>query len=121
MTKIPTYRASKSDLVKGISTGILTAVVGGGVLFLIELLMSGGILSLVGFAGVGYMIGECISIAVNRKRGGYYQLISGLSGIGSVVVFLILMGTLTGALVLGPTILLGSIIVLAIAVSRLKA
>ena len=76
---------------------------------------------MLGFAGVGYMVGEFISLSVNRKRGGYYQLISGLSGIGAVVVLLILIGTLTGALVLGPTILLGSIIALAIAVSRLKA
>ena len=67
------------------------------------------------------MVGECISLAVNRKRGGYYQLISGVSGIGAVIVFLSLMGILTSALVLGPTILLGSLITLVITVSKLKA
>lgn len=70
--KPPTYQVSSGILARGITAGLAIGVVGGLLLafFALPLLRQipyGAILCMVGF---GYLVGEGISRATNRKRGG---------------------------------------------------
>ena len=89
--KLPTYQVSTRHYLRAvgvglgmaIACGIVWGVVGGFVRFVIFI---GLFLSLVLAAGVGYAIGEVISLSVNRKRGTGLAVIAGGSLVASYLV-----------------------------------
>lgn len=80
--RLPTFRisgayylrASGAALGMAIATGLLWGVIDR---FLLSYFF--GIFSLILAAGVGYAIGEVVSISVNRKRGPWLAVIGGIS------------------------------------------
>ncbi|MEK9659866.1 MAG: hypothetical protein VW450_07990 [Chloroflexota bacterium] len=81
--RLPTYRVSRGYLVRGVA-----AAVGMGIAGAIGLRVIAMVLPFVGFffflimAGLGYLMGEGVAAAVNRRRGRAYQLMA----LGAVVL-----------------------------------
>ncbi len=77
--RLPTFDVTAPFLARAIAAGLVIGVAGGiGVAFL-GALSRAYLLELVALVGVGYLIGEGISLAVNRKRGRSLKYIAGLS------------------------------------------
>ncbi len=79
LTKLPTYRVSTQYYLRAVGTGLGMAIVCG--------LVWGVVIGLVPFfyfnlllaPGVGYAIGEVISLSVNRKRGTKLAIVAGIA------------------------------------------
>lgn len=71
--RLPTYRFSQSDAVRGIAAAAGLGLAGAVVLFILVSLVFGGFFFFIILIGVGYAIGEGVSRAVNRRRGRAYQ------------------------------------------------
>ena len=67
--------------------------------------------------GRGLLVGEAVSLATNRKRGGPFQVIAVVGFVGSYAVFELLT---PGLLVQGLYTIVGFIIGLALAVGRVR-
>jgi len=84
--KLPTFRVSTKYYLRAIGTalgmaivcGVIWGVVGGFLHFVFLNLLLG--------AGVGYAIGEVVSLAVNRKRG---RGLAAVAGFGVVISYLV--------------------------------
>lgn len=76
--RIPTFDVSASYLTRAIVAGVAIAVAGG-VLFAIldSFLFTVAFLPTIAVIGLGYAIGEGISLAVNRRRGRRLQYVAG--------------------------------------------
>ena len=70
-----------------------------------------------GLVGAGYLVGEAVSVAVNRKRGVFFQVIAVMGFVFSYALFEILT---PGLLVQGLYTLVGFIIGLALALGRVR-
>ena len=94
--KLPTYRVSTKYYLRAVGTGLGMAIVGG-----IAWGVVGGFLAhtfhfslnLLLAPGVGYAIGEVVSLSVNRKRGTGLAIVGGITLVVSYLVG-ILVGTL---------------------------
>ena len=77
MHKSVTYEITGSLLYKAVGTAIVVSVAGGVVLGLLARSGIGGnlFLSALLFAGLGYVVGEVVSLAANRRRGRTLQVI----------------------------------------------
>ena len=112
--KPPVFDVSTAYYARAIGAGLGIAVAGAmGLLLLFVLLPFGGLFILMGFVGIGYLVGEGISRAVNRKLSRGLQYIAG----GSVLLSALLLGgpilgSLYGLLALAAAIY--------VAVSRLR-
>ena len=86
-TRMPTYDVRPTYYARAVSVG-LAAGVGGGVLWALFNWLLGGIPFLPSLAaiGVGYAVGELISLSVNRKRGTGLAWIAGSSVAGAFVL-----------------------------------
>ena len=73
-------------------------------------------LNLLFFAGSGYLVGESISLAVNRKRGPWLQVISGVN----VCVLFGLLDVVNIISAMTPVGALGLILALALSLPRLR-
>jgi hypothetical protein len=82
LTRPPTFRVSGLYYLRAVSTALGLAVVIGVVWGIIEDLLPLYIFSLIAAMGVGWVIGEVVSLSVNRKRS------AGLAVIGAVAVVL---------------------------------
>ena len=78
---------------------------------------SGGLLRAAGLVGAGYLVGEAVSIATNRKRGAPFQVIAVVGFVASYAVFELLT---SGLLVRDLYTIVGFIIGLALAVGRVR-
>ena len=88
--KLPTYRVSSKYYLRAIGTVLGMAIVSGVVWGVIESLIPFFFLNLLLGAGVGYAIGEVVSLSVNRKRGKGLAVIGGIAlGISYVVSILV--------------------------------
>ena len=66
----PTYDVSASYLARAIAVGLVLGVVGGVAFALLSpLLLRVQFLDVAALVGIGYLVGEGVSAAVNRKRG----------------------------------------------------
>jgi len=83
MKRLPVYRVPTSYYARAVGAGFATGAALGAVWPFIPL---GGFLLLIIGAGIGYAIGEVISLAVNRKRGPWLQVIATLSMVMSYLV-----------------------------------
>jgi hypothetical protein len=101
--KLPTYRLSTPYYFRAIGTALGMAVVVGLAWGFVNSLFSFIYLNLIIAAGVGYAIGEVVSLSVNRKRG------IPLAVIGSVAVVI---GYLVGIFTFGEVPSLGLSLIL---------
>jgi len=77
--KLPTYRISTKYYLIAIGTGLGMAIACGAIWGLIESLVHFLYLSLLLAPGIGYAIGEVVSLSVNRKRGTGLAVIAGVA------------------------------------------
>ena len=84
--KLPTYRVSAKYYLKSTGTALGMALVCGFAWGLIENFVPFLFLNLLLAAGVGYAIGEMVSLSVNRKRS---RGLAGVAGIGVAISYLV--------------------------------
>ena len=87
--KLPTYRVPAVYYLRAIGTALGMAVVVGLIWGIIEgflLAYFFGIFSLILAAGVGYAIGEVVSLSVNRKRSPWLAVVGGMAVVISYLV-----------------------------------
>ncbi len=77
--KTPTYALSTRYLLRAIGAGIGGAIITGVIWGFINLILPSYFFTILLAAGAGYLIGEIITRAVNRKRGTVLAIIGGLS------------------------------------------
>ena len=83
LRKLPVFEVSTIFYVRAIAAGLAVATILGAIWPFIPL--SGFLLFFIALV-IGYLIGEAVSLAVNRKRGPGLQIIAGISVIVSYVV-----------------------------------
>jgi len=83
--KLPTYRVPAGFYLKAVATALGVAIVSGVVWWVIATFLP-FYLNLLLAAGIGYAIGEVISIVVNRKRGTGLAVVAGGAVVLSYVV-----------------------------------
>ncbi len=132
--KLPTYRVSTQYYLRAVGTGlgmaiacgIVWAMVGG---FVRSVIFIGLFLWLILAAGIGYAIGEVISLSVNRKRGTGLAVIAGGALVASYLVSLWFVSFLLGipfslVLSLSPFNIIFTLVAIAlgifVAVTRLR-
>ena len=76
--KLPTYRISGGYYLRAAGTALAMAVVIGVVWGIIESFLPIRFFTLIIGAGIGYAIGEVVSLSVNRKRGTWLAVIGSL-------------------------------------------
>jgi hypothetical protein len=86
MYKLPTYRVPTAYYLRAAGAALGMAVVSGIVWGVINNFVPFFYLNLILAAGVGYAIGEVVSLSVNRKRGRWLAVISGIAVIISYLV-----------------------------------
>jgi hypothetical protein len=84
--KLPTYNVSTRHYVRAVGSGLGAALVIGVIWGALETLLPFFFLNLLLAAGVGYAIGEIISLSVNRKRGAGLAIVAGLAVVVSYIV-----------------------------------
>ncbi len=77
LKSLPTYQVSTGYYLRAVGAGIGIAIVCGFVWWAINLILPFLFLRLLIAAGVGYAIGEVVSLSVNRKRGTGLAIVSG--------------------------------------------
>ena len=83
LKKLPVYEISTIFYIRAIAAGLATAAVSGAIWPFIPL---GGFFLFFIALVIGYVVGEGISLAVNRKRGPGLQIIAGISVVVSYVI-----------------------------------
>ena len=84
--KLPTYRVSTQYYLRAIGAGLGVAIVCGIVWGAIGSILHFFYLNLLLAAGAGYVIGEVVSLSVNRKRGTGLAVIAGIAVVISYLV-----------------------------------
>ena len=88
--KLPTYRVSAKYYLRAIGTALGMAIVCGVVWGLVGIFLRFFLLNFLLAAGVGYVIGEVVSLAVNRKRGRGLATVAGIAVVISYLVSIFL-------------------------------
>jgi uncharacterized membrane protein len=83
LKRLPVFEISTIFYIRGIAAGLAAAAVLGAIWPFIPL---GGFLLFFIALVIGYVIGEAVSLAVNRKRGPGLQIIAGISVFVSYIV-----------------------------------
>ena len=88
--KIPTFEITKIYLLRGIATTVIMGALSGFLLVVLGSILSGKVILLdsVAIFALAYLIGESVSLSVNRKRGKILRYIAviGLATMYSIVV-----------------------------------
>ena len=87
--KLPTFRVSTQYYLRAVGAGLGVAIVGGIVWGVVMDLVSFFYLNLLLAPGLGYAIGEVVSLSVNRKRGTGLAIIAGIAVAISYIVSLL--------------------------------
>ena len=117
---LPTYRVTASYYLRAALAALLTAVVGGVLWSLVDRLIPFFYLNLLLAGGVGYGIGEVVSLAVNRKRGRGLAVIAGAAVIVSYLVNIFGLGIIPFGLIRLVLGLIGLSLGIYLAVNRLR-
>jgi hypothetical protein len=88
--KLPTYRVSTKYYLRAIGTALGMAVVCGVIWGVVGMFVPFIFLNILLGAGVGYVIGEVVSISVNRKRGRGLATVAGIAVVISYLVSIFL-------------------------------
>ena len=120
LRRLPTFDARPVDILRAVGAALVVGLAVGAVLGFTDALFPlflRWLLRAAGLVGAGYLVGEAVSIATNRKRGGPFQIIAVLGFVASYAVFeLLTPGILVGDLYT----IVGFIIGLALAVGRVR-
>jgi hypothetical protein len=84
--KLPTYRVSKQYYLRAIGTALGMAIIGGVVWGVVIGFMPIFFFNFLLAPGVGYAIGEVVSLSVNRKRGRGLAILAGAAVVISYLV-----------------------------------
>jgi len=84
--KLPTYRVSTAYYLRAAGTALGMAIVCGVIWGVVSRFLPFFFLNLLLGAGVGYAIGEVVSLAVNRKRG---RGLAAVAGAGVAISYLV--------------------------------
>jgi len=87
--KLPTFRVSTQYYLRAVGAGLVVAIVGGIVWGVVMGLVSFFYLNLLLAPGLGYAIGEVVSLSVNRKRGTALAIIAGIAVVISYLISLL--------------------------------
>ena len=92
LNKLPTFKLAGTGYAKAILVGLGIAIVAGVIWYVIRLFIPYVLFNLLIAAGVGYGIGELISLSINRKRGLPLKIIAGICvvlafALGNQVIF----------------------------------
>lgn len=87
LKRLPTYEVSPRQYLIAVVVGLSVAIAAGFVWALIWRALPSILLSLLIAAGIGYAIGELISLATNRRRGPGLQAIGGISVLVSYAIY----------------------------------
>jgi len=87
--KLPTFRVSTQYYLRAVGAGLGVAIVGGFAWGLVMGLVSFFYLNLLLAPGLGYAIGEVVSLSVNRKRGTGLAIIAGIAVVISYLISLL--------------------------------
>jgi len=79
LSKLPTYHVSTTHYLRAIVTALVMAVICGLVWSVVIGLVPFFYLTMFLAAGVGYVIGEVVSLSVNRKRGTGLAAVAGIA------------------------------------------
>ena len=110
--RLPTFEVSRPLLARAIAVGLVLGLVGGLFVGYLTWLL-GGFLGLFAVVGLGYVIGELLSLAVNQKRGRALKYVAA----GAVIVALSVMSVFTSVM-FTPFGLLGAFVSVYVAVNR---
>jgi len=113
--KLPTYQVSRGYLARGIGAGVAIGVAGGATLALVVLPIAWSIPfgTMIALGGFGYLLGEGISRATNRKRGRPLVIVA----VASILIAFGIIYYFTG---LGLSMLFGIGASIYLAVTRLR-
>lgn len=84
--KLPTYRVSTKYYLRAVGTALGMAIVSGVIWGVVAMFLRIIFLNILLGAGVGYAIGEVVSLSVNRKRG---RGLAAVAGVGVVISYLV--------------------------------
>ena len=118
--KLPTYRVSAVYYLRAAGTGLGMAVVVGLIWGVINGFVPFFFLNLILAAGVGYAIGEVVSLSVNRKRGRWLAAVGSIAVVISYLVNIFTFGGLPFGAFRVIIDLVGLGIGIYVAVSRLR-
>ena len=100
MYKLPTYRVPTAYFLRAAGTALGMAVVVGLIWGIIEGFLFSyffGFFRLILAAGVGYAIGEVVSLSVNRKRGNWLVAVGSAAVVISYLVSIFTFGVFPGS------------------------
>ena len=89
---VPTYDVTGAYLARAIAVGAGLAIVGGAIVVFLTNLFLNAIVYMALIVALGYLVGESISFATNRKRGRKLKIVAG----GSMFVAITLATLFTG-------------------------
>ncbi|MDD4859100.1 MAG: hypothetical protein PHR56_02725 [Dehalococcoidales bacterium] len=93
--KLPTYRVSPVHYLKASGVAVITGIIGGVVWWVANTIMP-LYLGLILAAGIGYGIGELVTLSVNKKRGTGLAIIAGAGVIISYAMTIVFAGPPSG-------------------------
>lgn len=102
-TRLPTFQVTPGVLLRASGAGAAAGAVLGAIWSVLPL---GGILALLPAAGVGYVLGEAVSRAANRKRAAPLQVLAAILGLATFLWAQMAGVLLSGGLGAGPDLLL---------------
>lgn len=120
LRRLPSFDAKPADILRAVGAALVMGLAVGAVLAFSDALFPGVLRWLfraAGLVGTGYLVGEAVSIATNRKRGGPFQIIAVVGFVASVAVFELFT---PGPVLLGLYSIVGLIIGLVLAVGRVR-
>jgi hypothetical protein len=119
--QLPTYRVSTSYLIRGVLAAVGLGVAGGIVLFILDNILGMGFFRFLIMLGLGSAIGEGVSNAVNKRRGRPFQYMAA-GGVVTALGLSMLGGRVfNGVVFIDLWFLIGGVIALVSATSRLRA
>ena len=85
VTTLPTFEVAPSYYIRAVVAGGIAAIVGG-ILWNVLLRFNVPFVPWISAIGVGYLVGEAISVATNRKRGRGLAIVAGTSMVIAILV-----------------------------------
>ena len=119
-TQSPTYRTSTAYVTRALLTALGLGIGGALALLLVDGLPLSGFLNVFILFGTGYLIGEGVHASVNRRRGRAYQCAATLGVACAVGGFWGMQLLYRGTLPIGILDLVGAVVAIAAATSRLR-
>ena len=120
LRRLPTFDARPVDILRAVGAAFVVGLAVGVALGFADALFPAifrWLLRAAGLVAAGYLVGEAVSVATNRKRGGPFQVIAVVGFVLSYAVFELLT---PGLLVQGLYTIVGFIIGLALAIGRVR-